>query len=52
MSNERSAAEVKAVNIALMGETLSAVYSELWQEVAWVHTGNTMWSFRALDNER
>lgn len=34
---ERTAAEAKAANVALMGETLGAVYSELWQEVAWIH---------------
>jgi hypothetical protein len=34
---ERTAAEAKAANIALMGEALGSVYSELWQEVAWIH---------------
>lgn len=34
---ERTAAETKAENIAVMGEALGAVYSELWQEVAWIH---------------
>lgn len=34
---ERTATEAKAANIAVMGEALGAVYSELWQEVAWIH---------------
>lgn len=34
---ERTAAEAKAENIAVMGTELGAVYSELWQEVAWIH---------------
>lgn len=37
MTNERTAAESKAANIALMGESLGTVYSELWQEVASIH---------------
>jgi len=37
-ATERTAEEAKAANIAAMGETLGAVYSELWQEVAWIHT--------------
>lgn len=35
--SERTAAEAKAANIAVMGEALGAVYSQLWQEVAWIH---------------
>ncbi len=34
---ERTAAEAKAANIAAMGSELGAVYSQLWQEVAWIH---------------
>jgi len=34
---ERTASEAKAANVALMGEALGVVYSELWQEVAWIH---------------
>lgn len=37
-ATERTAAEAKAANIALMGESLGAVYSELWQEVVWIHS--------------
>lgn len=39
--SERTAAEAKAANIAAMGEPLGAVYSELWQEVAWIHSNWT-----------
>ncbi len=34
---ERTAAEAKAANVAVMGNPLGFVYSELWQEVAWIH---------------
>lgn len=34
---ERTAAEAKAENIAVMGMELGSVYSQLWQEVAWIH---------------
>jgi hypothetical protein len=34
---ERTAAEAKAANISVMGDALGTVYSELWQEVAWIH---------------
>ncbi|GAB2580749.1 hypothetical protein GCM10027034_09780 [Ramlibacter solisilvae] len=34
---ERTAAEAKAANVAVMGDPLGSVYSELWQEVAWIH---------------
>jgi hypothetical protein len=34
---ERTAQEARTANEAAMGAQLGAVYSELWQEVAWVH---------------
>lgn len=34
---ERTAQESKVANIAAMGDALGSVYSELWQEVAWIH---------------
>lgn len=35
--SERTAAEAKAASVAVMGDPLGSVYSELWQEVAWIH---------------
>jgi hypothetical protein len=34
---ERTAAEARARNISVMGADLGAVYSELWQQIAWLH---------------
>lgn len=34
---ERTAAQAKAENISVMGMELGSVYSQLWQEVAWIH---------------
>jgi hypothetical protein len=35
--SHRTAEETKEANIAAMGASLGAIYSELWQEVAWIH---------------
>ncbi|NML46643.1 hypothetical protein HHL11_23055 [Ramlibacter sp. G-1-2-2] len=34
---ERTAQESKVANITAMGDALGSIYSELWQEVAWIH---------------
>jgi HEPN superfamily AbiU2-like protein len=36
-TSERTAAQAKADHIAKMGEEIGAVYSTLWQEVAWIN---------------
>jgi hypothetical protein len=36
-ASERTAAQAKADHIAKMGEEIGAVYSALWQEVAWLN---------------
>lgn len=35
--SERTAAQAKDDNVAMMGEPIGTAYSALWQEVAWIH---------------
>ena len=37
-TNTRTPSESKAHHIAIMGEELGALYSALWQEIAWIHS--------------
>lgn len=36
-SSERTASQARQSNIELMGSELGSVYSDLWQQVAWLH---------------